>query len=166
MEETSDGALAREYLTRAVSDIAKIMFPTGAPTDSMLHVHNSNFKTCGQFAAVSIVQGGPAPRFLEENVYNMLIDPNVAMGEPSAEKHLTTAEKQILESIAKDPSTHQDLMIEHGYNGIIDTDHISDIVGTVTVSIITRRQLFLAEFARGLELFGLMNAMKFSNHCL
>ena len=31
-----DGALAREYLTRAVSDLAKIMFPTGAPTDSML----------------------------------------------------------------------------------------------------------------------------------
>ena len=90
----------------------------------------------------------------------MLTDPNVAMEDLSAEKHLTTAEKQILESIAKDPSSHQDLMIEHGYTGIIDTDHVSDIVGTVTVSIITRRQVFLAEFARGLELFGLMNAMK------
>lgn len=73
------GAMAKEFLDRATTEIACSMFPNGAPVDSMLNVHNGKFKTCGQIVAVSIVQGGPPPRFLDECVYQMLADPAVDM---------------------------------------------------------------------------------------
>ena len=36
------------------------MFPNGAPVDSAYDIQNGNFRSCGEIAATSIVQGGPA----------------------------------------------------------------------------------------------------------
>ena len=80
------------------------MFPNGAPVDSMLNVHNGKFKTCGQIVAVSIVQGGPPPCFVDECVYQMLADPAVDMSSLSINKHFT-------DSVASDPNTHQDTIV-------------------------------------------------------
>ena len=56
-----DGAIYMEFLTDIMSDIKITVFPTGAPCDSMLDVHNNNLFKCGQIAAVSLANGGPVP---------------------------------------------------------------------------------------------------------
>ena len=47
----------------------------------------------------------------------------------------------------------------NSYTGIIDTDHVHDIAGTIMVSLVSRRLLLLNESKRGLELFGLASAI-------
>ena len=63
------GAMATEFFSDLILDIGKQMFPCGSPSPSTLHVKNGNFKAFGQLAAASIAQGGPAPTFLAECVY-------------------------------------------------------------------------------------------------
>lgn len=82
------------------------------------------------------------------------------MNELKEDFHLTPDEKSLLETIREDPARHQDTIFEHGYTGVIDADHINDITGTVMVSLLIRRVLFLKEFGKGLELFGVASLLK------
>ena len=50
--------------------------------------------------------------------------------------------------------------INRGYTGIIDDNNISDISGTMMVSMISKRLLFLDEFRKGSELFGLSKCLQ------
>ena len=125
----------------------------------MLNVHNGTFQACGQIAAVSIVLGGPPPAFLEDVAYNMLVSQDVEATQLSTEKHLTKHEKQQLEAISNDPVANQDVILDHGYTGIIDASHVKDITGTVVVRLVTKRQLFLKEFRKGSDLYGLLGAL-------
>jgi len=68
---------SREFLTDVISDIAKTMFPNGSPVHSTLLIQNGNFRTVGEIVAASLTQNGPPPCFLEEAVYNTLVNPNV-----------------------------------------------------------------------------------------
>ena len=70
------GAITKKYLSETISNISSCVFPEEAPIDSMLYVHNGNFRICGQIIVVSLVHGGPPPCFFEENAYKMLCDPN------------------------------------------------------------------------------------------
>ena len=148
------GALSREFLTQTIDEIGKTIFPNGIPADSMLNVHNGTFRTCGQITAVSIVEGGPPPVFLDECIFNMLVNPAVDMNNLNIDQHFTLTDKQQLDSIRKDPKTYEEFIIEHGYTGIINVDNADAIIGTVMISIISRRLLYLSEFLKGLELFG------------
>ena len=125
------GAIAQEFLASAIHDMAKDFFPNGAPLDSMLHVHNGLFLACGQIVAVSLVQGGPPPRFLDESTYQMLVNPEIDVNELKEDIHLTPREKSLLQSIRENPATHQETILEHGYTGIITAEHINDIIGTL-----------------------------------
>ena len=148
------GALAKEFLTQTIDEMGKTIFPNGSPADSMLNVHNGCFRTCGQIAAVSIVEGGPPPVFLDECVFNMLVNPSVDMSNLNIDHHFTLMDKQQLEAIRKEPTSHEEFIIEHGYTGIINVDNADAIMGTVMISMISRRLLYLSEFLKGLELFG------------
>lgn len=55
----------------------------------------------------------------------------------------------IIESIRK-----KEYIVEHGYIGIIHANNVDDIIETVLVSIMSRKQIFTNEFAKGLELLG------------
>jgi c-di-AMP phosphodiesterase-like protein len=68
----------------------------------------------------------------------------------NTEKHLTANDQEQLENIKKDVNSHTNFILENGYTGIIDDSHKDDIVGTIMVSIIGRRLLYLNEFAEGL----------------
>ena len=89
----------------------------------------------------------------------MLVNPQQDLSDLQPDVHLTDHERAILTQVSKDPITHQDDILQYGYTGIIDTDHVHDITGTVMVSLVSRRLLLLNEFKRGLELFGLASAM-------
>ena len=74
-EETDTNAIHKEFLSNIISDISSEMFSNGAPIDSMLNVHDGWFRMCVEIVVVSLVNGGPRPRFLDESVYRMLVDP-------------------------------------------------------------------------------------------
>ena len=62
---TDMGAITKEYLSETISNISSSVFPEGAPIDSILYVHNSYFRICGEITVVSLVSGGPPPCFFE-----------------------------------------------------------------------------------------------------
>lgn len=138
-----------------IQGIGSTMFPAGGPMNSTYHIQNGNFRACGQIAAVSLAQGGPAPCFLEECVYNLLVNPEVDVKNLSAESHLTAADQSIINQIREDVTPHQEMIIEHGYTGNIDQEHVDDIVQSIIISIVTRQVVIMKEFMEGLHLYGL-----------
>ena len=83
------GAMAKEFFTITLPNIGSVIFPNGQPVDSTFHVHNGNFKACGEIVPASLAQSGPAPCFMEESVYGLMADPNVPLQQLEIEKHLT-----------------------------------------------------------------------------
>ena len=140
-EGIDNGAMAKEYFTNIMNEIRKNVFPDGSPQNSMLSVHNGTFYSCGQIVATSIAQGGPPPCFLEDCVYDMLVLGNFNMNALIPEKHLTSHEQTLIKSIKDNLTLMQDVILEHEYTGKIDKEHVDDIIGTVMVSIISKRLL-------------------------
>ena len=155
-----EGALSKVFLTSAIHEIGINIFPNGAPVDSMLHVQNGDFVSCGQLVAYSLTHGGPPPCFLHPNVYSMLLNSDFDKEKLSTENHLTETERELLISVKADPKNHTDLIIEHGYTGLIHQGNSDCIVGTVLVSIVNRRMCYLQEFLKGLELFNMFKYVK------
>ena len=59
LREKRYGWCSNKYGIFGISDIKSTVFPTGAPRDSMLDVHNTKLFPCGQIAVVSLANGGP-----------------------------------------------------------------------------------------------------------
>lgn len=149
------GALSKEFLTDVIIKIGENMFPGGAPKDSMLDIQNSNFFSCGQIMAVSIVQGGPPPNFLHKSVYDLLCNDPLDMKELNVDKNFVQADQIMFDQIKQDPEGLSSIIIDHGYSGLINKQHIDEILETVMISIISRRRTYLEEVSKGLELFSL-----------
>lgn len=154
------GALAKELLTATIPQIGSNMFPNGVPIDSMLNVANGFFQTCGEMVAVSLAQGGPAPVFLSENAYALMLSGDIT--EAGIDDFLTEFDKRMLSSVEENVKQHEDLILDHGYTGVIEDKKKDEIIATVKVSVINRRSLYLKEFCRGLSLFGIYDAVQ--NH--
>ena len=50
--------------------------------------------------------------------------------------------------------------MDNGYTGIISHSNLSDIIGTMLISVVTKRLIYLKEFFLGLELFGFGSILK------
>lgn len=153
------GAMANEFLTKVITDMRNTIFRSGTPVDSTNNVQNGHFSTCGEIAAVSLSQGGPPPCFFHECAYEQMVNPKKDL------KHLddndiTPGEKVNLDNIISDLINNRSTIIDHGYTGKIDQEHISDIRRSVIVSLVTKRQLYLSEFMKGLEMYGLAEMVK------
>ena len=158
------GALSREFLADAISDVSKHFFPGGGPINSTLHVQNGNFETCGKIAAVSLSQGGPLPCFLEKCVYDsMFKDYNM---QEIKDDDLTANEQTIINEVKKDPQAHTDTILDSSYTGMINQDNIGNICNSLKVSFINRRCLYMKEFAKGLDSYDIMQlARDYPNLC-
>ena len=148
------GALSKEFLTDVLQKIATSMFPGGAPKESMSDVQNGNFLYCGQIMAVSLVQGGPPPNFLHKSVYNLLFD-EINIRQLDLNEHFVPNDQMLLNEIRSDPVGCSTIIIDNGYNGVINKDNIEEILETMMISIMTRRQTYMSEVKNGLKLFGL-----------
>ena len=135
------------------------MFAGGTPVNSTYNVQNGYFQSCGEIVAVSLAQGGPPPCFLDECVYDTLVNPETDLNNLN-EKHITTEERKILESIQNDLASKYDTIVDHGYTGKIDQEHIGEISGSILISVVTKRQVYFKEFMKGLELYGLAEIIK------
>lgn len=148
--------MTKEFLTLTIADIGKKFFPNGSPVHSTNDVQNGNFKACGEIAATSLAQGGPPPCFLAECVYNTLVlESDIDFTSVSSEQHLTSTEQELLHHIQSNVMDHQDTIIEHGYTGVIEKEHLHSITASIVVSMLSRRTLCLKEFKKGLQLYGL-----------
>ena len=104
---------------------------------------------------MSLAQGGPSPSLFEECVYNTLVNPDIDMMKLNAEEHLCNDEKKIVDMIKHDIKGNQDLILDNGYTGLLDDEHIDEIVGSVIISLVSKRILYLKEFLQGLSLYGI-----------
>ena len=148
------GALRKEFLEIIISDLKQTVFKEGKPMDSMMYVHDGTFHAAGQLAAVSLCQGGPAPTFFQRSVFDMLL----SLGETSNYfPELTTDETKLMAQIKEDPSKYADFIIENGYTGSITPNNVADIIGTITVSICTRRKRYLEDFKDGLQSYNIFS---------
>ena len=154
-EGIDTGALSREFFADAINDIAKVMFRNGSPVHSTLFIQNGNFRTVGEIVAASLAQSGPPPCFLEESTYNMLVNPNVDLRRLDKECHLTPSEREQIDKIKDDLVNYQDIIIDHGYTGPIKEDMMDDIIGSIVISIVSRKLLSLGEFMEGFKAYGL-----------
>ncbi|XP_048579358.1 uncharacterized protein LOC125560950 [Nematostella vectensis] len=150
-----DGALAREFFSCIIPDIAKKFFPDGSPAYSTNDI--ATYRTIGEIVAASLGQGGPAPNFLAPCVFDTL----VSLGDldysnsKDLQKHLTETECKLLKNIRQDIASSTDIIIDHGYTGPITDACADSILAAVTVSMLSRRELMLKELKKGMELYGL-----------
>jgi hypothetical protein len=72
------------------------------------------FRAVGQVLADSLVQGGAPPCFFHENVFKVLLNPNVDIASLNTEDHLTESDKVFLMRVKGDVMSHRDMIIEHG----------------------------------------------------
>ena len=158
-EGIDTGALSREFFANVICDIAKIIFPNGSPVHSTLFIQNGHFRAVGEIVAASLAQSGPPPCFLEDSTYNMLVDPNVELGSLDIERYLTPIEREQIEKLKGDLDNYHDIIIDHRYTGPIKKDMMDDIIGSVVVSIVSRKLLSLGEFREGLKAYGLKDLL-------
>lgn len=125
------GALSQEFFSSVVLDIGKLMFPDGAPINSIYNVQNKSFKTCGEIVASSLAQGGPPPSFLAKSVYELMLTLHVNIDQLDAERHFTPKHKELFEQITGcDPfgNSLSDIILDHGYTRPLNKTHRDDII--------------------------------------
>ncbi|PFX14874.1 hypothetical protein AWC38_SpisGene20936 [Stylophora pistillata] len=76
------GAMSKLFLAQVILDVGHIVFAGGTPVNSTYNVQNGYFQSFSKIVAVSLAQGGPPPCFLEECVYNTLVNPETDLKMP------------------------------------------------------------------------------------
>ena len=114
---------------------------------STYNVQNGYLQSCGKIIAVSLPWGGPPSCFLEDCVYDTLVNPETGLNNLD-EKHITPEERSTLESIQNDLGSNYDTIVDHGYSGKIEQEHIGKISGSILISVITKQQVYFKEFIK------------------
>ena len=76
---------------------------------------------------------------------------------------IKTKDKELFEEIRNCDSyddSLRDLILDHGYTGLLDRTHQDDFIGTIQVSITNKRLLYLRECCEGLKLFNVYELVK------
>ena len=129
-----------EFLTDIMSDIKSTVFPTGAPRDLMLDVHNNNLFSCGQIAALSVANGGPVTNLFHENIFNLMVTKNNTdlLKSSDLQKYFVPDEHESFSQIKTNPIEHSDFILENGYAGVINVENVDNILGAIMISISLR----------------------------
>ena len=59
------------------------------------------------------------------------------------EADLRTKKQQLLKDIREACKKHSDLILEHGYTGLINEEHLDEIIRLFKVSLVHRRLLYM-----------------------
>ncbi|XP_028514202.1 uncharacterized protein LOC110236812 [Exaiptasia diaphana] len=97
---------------------------------------------------------------MDESVYNLMINPNVDLQKLDKDRHLTEYDRNLLQSVRDDIVSNTDTIIDCGYTGPIDKEHIEEIVNSIIVSIVSKRLMCLQEFVEGLNQFGVAPSIR------
>lgn len=61
------------FVAELLSVVKMRFFPNGLPITSSVALSNEDFKLCGEIMCLSILQGGPAPNFLSDEVVDYVL---------------------------------------------------------------------------------------------
>ncbi|CAB4005582.1 Hypothetical predicted protein [Paramuricea clavata] len=75
---------------------------------------------------------------------------------------LSENEQNLIKEIESSCENKRDTIIEHGYTGSVNQDYVKEIVGSVKVSLVNWRVLYMEEFLGGMRAYGLDELIK--NH--
>lgn len=76
----------------------------------------------------------------------MLVYPSVDLRSLDKERHLKPIEREQIDKIKGDLDNYRDIIIDHGYTGLIKKDMMDDIIGSIVLSIVSRNVLSLGEY--------------------
>ncbi|CAM4708731.1 unnamed protein product [Leuciscus chuanchicus] len=160
------GALRKEFLSTMVAGIEKRLFEGDAkkgktPKYSLNDLDNELFKVAGEIFAVSIAQGGPPPRFMQEWCYEYLVTGNIKR-DGVHDTEISPLIKMIED--ASDLSNFTKEILDCGYTGPINTDHKESILRALALHITTKRIPMLQQLRVGLEIYDLIKVMQKKPH--
>ncbi|XP_030606354.1 uncharacterized protein LOC115794833 isoform X2 [Archocentrus centrarchus] len=152
------GALRKEFLTR----IEKRLFEGDSergkiPKYSLNDLDKQLFKVAGEIFCVSVAQGGPAPRFMQEWCYNYLVTGKLQT-HGVYDTELSTLITMIED--ASDLSVYTKEILDCGYTGPINTDHKDTIMRAITLHATTKRTPMLQQLREGLGVYNFINVME------
>ncbi|XP_068604876.1 uncharacterized protein [Brachionichthys hirsutus] len=156
------GALRKEFLSTMVAGIEKRLFEGESekgkvPKYSLNDLDDELFKVAGEIFAVSIAQGGPAPRFLQEWCYHYLVTGNIKT-EGFHDIELSPVIKTLED--ASDLSPYVNEILDYGYTGPINTEHKERIIRAVVLHATTKRTPMLQQIREGLKMYNLIEVMQ------
>ncbi|XP_026109618.1 uncharacterized protein LOC113081918 isoform X1 [Carassius auratus] len=159
------GALRKEFLTELIGGIETRLFEGEEgkgkmPKYSLNDLDNGLFRVAGEVFAVSLAQGGPAPRFLQDWCYDFLLSGTL---ENANKDNVYDAEfspliKMIEE--ASDLSSYSEQIVNCGYTGPINEDNKQNITRAIVMHAAARRTLMLQQLREGLQLYRLIDTME------
>ena len=60
------------FLLEMLEDVERRLFSNGKPINSTVALINADFRIAGEIMAMSVLQGGPAPTFINADVYKYI----------------------------------------------------------------------------------------------
>ncbi|XP_067283585.1 uncharacterized protein [Pseudorasbora parva] len=156
------GALRKEFLSTMVAGIERRLFEGDVmkgkmPKYSLNDLDNELFKVAGEIFAVSIAQGGPAPRFMQKWCYEYLVTGNIKR-DGVHDTEISPLIKMIED--ASDLSNYTKEILDCGYTGPINIDHKESILRAIALHITTKRIPMLQQLCKGLEIYDLIKVMQ------
>ncbi|XP_056329648.1 uncharacterized protein LOC130241741 isoform X1 [Danio aesculapii] len=160
------GALRKEFLTTIVAGIEKRLFEGDSkngkmPKYSLNDLDNELFKVAGEIFAVSIAQGGPAPRFMQEWCYEYLATGNIRR-DGVHDTEISPLIKMIED--ASDLTTYTKEILDCGYTGPVNTEHKESILRALALHITTKRIPMLQQLREGLQIYDLIKIIQAKPH--
>ncbi|XP_049329197.1 uncharacterized protein LOC107197441 [Astyanax mexicanus] len=159
------GALRKEFLTEMIAGIEMRLFEGEdgkgkMPKYSLNDLDNGLFRVAGEIFAVSLAQGGPAPKFLQEWCYNFLLTGNL---ENVSRDHIHDLELSSLIKMVEetsDLSSCTEQILNCGYTGPINEGSRDSITRAILLHSAVRRTTMLRQLREGLQLYGFIGVME------
>ncbi|XP_057185327.1 uncharacterized protein LOC130551612 isoform X2 [Triplophysa rosa] len=159
------GALCKEFLTEMIGGIETRLFEGEdgkgkMPKYSLNDLDNGLFRVAGEVFAVSLAQGGPAPRFLQNWCYDFLLSGNLEniTKETVYDVDISPLIQKIEET--SDLSSCTEQIVSCGYTGPIKINNKANITRAIAMHAAARRTLMLQQLCEGLQLYGLIDVMR------
>ncbi|KAK9526322.1 hypothetical protein VZT92_015030 [Zoarces viviparus] len=127
------------------------------PKYSLNDLDDELFRTAGEVFAVSIAQGGPAPRFMQEWCYDYLFSENLS-SQGVHDSTLSPLIKMIED--ASDMTPHIQAILDCGYTGKVDMEHKENILRAIRLHVKTKRMPMLQQLREGLKVYDLIKVMQ------
>ncbi|KAI7802917.1 hypothetical protein IRJ41_023599 [Triplophysa rosa] len=159
------GALRKEFLTEMIGGIETRLFEGEdgkgkMPKYSLNDLDNGLFRVAGEVFAVSLAQGGPAPRFLQDWCYDFLLSGTLEniTKDSVYDVDISPLIKTIEET--SDLSSCTEQIVSCGYTGPINETNKENITRAIVMHAAARRTLMLQQLRDGLQLYGLIDVMR------
>ncbi|XP_072567745.1 G2/M phase-specific E3 ubiquitin-protein ligase-like [Paramormyrops kingsleyae] len=158
------GALRKEFLTEMMAGIEQYLFEGEegkgkAPKYSLNDLDNGHFRAAGQIFAVSLAQGGPAPKFLQEWCFTFIVtgELNVSKDniyDPEFSQIVTEVEE------ASDLADLTESIVNCGYTGQVTSQHKESIIRAILLHATMRKTPMLRDICEGLKLYNLLEVLQ------